>query len=284
MHEGAPLSLASGLYGAWFHVPDGMLGEQDTAMFSREIAAAVADARSLTSLGGPNMVVHDEFARKLNTSDDPHAYHGEHIDETAGLLIRAGVPILSASRILERDYSKNTAPLILHNPVGLPLDFAEALRKTTIALIVGTPATTAGFDAPKWNPAESLDPLGDGRFLKTELMPEEISKLASGMAGHADHPRISAAPEACIHFHHWLVSDGSLRILFGNIEVGAKPASFDLILPKAWLAGQGIARPILRDASGGSAEWPAEEQGKDFVFTLEIPADTSLVCTLGKSD
>jgi hypothetical protein len=229
------------------------------------------------------MVVHEEFARKLNTSDDPHAYHGEHIDETAGLLIRAGVPILSTSRILERDYSKNTAPLILHNPVGLPLDCAEALRKSTVALLVGTPATTAGFDAPKWNPAESLDPLGDGRFLKTELMPQEISKLVSGMSSQADQPRISAAPEACVHFHHWRVSDGSLRILFGNIEVGAKPARFELILPKAWLAGQGIDRPTLRDASDGSAEWSAEEWGKDFVFTLEVPADTSLVCTVGKS-
>jgi hypothetical protein len=284
MHEGAPLSLASGLYGAWFHVPDGMLGEQDSAMFSQEIAAAVADARSLSSVGGPNMVVHEEFARKLNLSDDPHAYHGEHIDETAGLLIRAGVPILSASRILERDYSKNTAPLILHNPVGLPLDFAESLRKATIALIVGTPATTTGFDAPKWNPVESLDPLGDGRFLKTELMPEEISNLASGMAFQANQPRISAAPEACVHFHHWRVSEGSLRILFGNIEVGAKPARFDLILPKPWLAGQGIDRPILRDASSGCAEWLAEDRGKEFVFTLEISADTSLVCTVGKSD
>jgi hypothetical protein len=41
--------------------------------------------------------------------------------------------------------------------------------------------------------------------------------------------------------------------------------------------------PILRDASGGSAEWLAEERGKGFVFTLEIPADTSLACTVVKS-
>ena len=114
-------------------------------------------------------------------------------------------------------------------------------------------------------------------------MPEEISRLVSGMAFQADQPRINANPEACIHFHHWRVSDGSLRILFGNIEVGAKPARFELILPKAWLAGQGIDRPILCDGSGGSAEWPAEERGKDFVFTLEIPVDTSLVCTIEKS-
>jgi hypothetical protein len=104
------------------------------------------------------------------------------------------------------------------------------------------------------------------------------------MAFQADQPRISAAPEACVHFHHWRVSEGSLRILLGNIEVGAKPARFDLILPKPWLAGQGIDRPILRDASSGCAEWLAEDRGKEFVFTLEIPADTSLVCTVGKSD
>lgn len=282
LREGAPLSLASGLYGAWFHVPDGMLGAQDAAMFSREIAAAVADARSLASVGGPNMVVHDEFARRCNTSADPHAYHGEHIDETVGLLIRAGIPILSASRILERDYSKNTAPLIVHNPVGLPLDFAEDLRNSPLALVVGTPATTAGFDAPKWDPVESLDPLGDGRFLKTELMPEEISRLAGGIAARSKEPRISAAPEACIHFHHWRVADGSHGILLGNIEVGAKPARFDLIFEKEWLAGQGIEHPALTEAAGGPGKWTPEDRGAQIVFTLEMAAELSLVCRLAQ--
>jgi hypothetical protein len=281
LREGAPLSLASGLYGAWFHVRDEMLGAQESAMLSREIDAAVADARSLASVGGPNMVVHDDFARRCNTSADPHAYHGEHIDETVGLLIRAGIPILSTSRILERDYSKNTAPLILHNPTGLPLDFAEDLRKSPLALVVGTPATTAGFDAPKWNPVESLDPLGDGRFLKTQLMPPEISRIVSEISSRAGGPRISAAPEACIHFHYWRTSDGSLRILLGNIDAGAQPARFDLIFDKAWMKELGITRPMLCESDACIEKRMPQDCGSQSTFSIEMAANLSLVFRVG---
>jgi len=280
MREGAPLSMASGLYGAMFHVGPKLLSAEETGILTREIAHAVEDARATTEIGGVNMVVHDQFARDCNYSASPHAYHGEHIDETVGLLIRAGIPILSSSRILERDYSKNTMPLLVHNPTGLPLDFLDALRKSRLALVVGTPETTAGFDAPVWNPVESLDPLGDGRFLRYQLMPLEISRIASGISSRAGGLRISAPPEACIHFHYWRARDGKFRILLGNIEAGAKLARFDLVFEMAWLKEQGTTRPVLSGSDGGIKKWMPRECGSHFTFAIEMAADLSLVLFL----
>lgn len=280
MKEGSPLSMGSGLYGAMFHVGNGLLGAAETAQFTGEIALAVEDARTTTGIGGINMVVHDGFARGCNHTADPHAYHGEHIDETAGLLIRAGLPILSSSRILERNYMQNTMPLLVHNPTGLPLDFADALKKSPLALVVGTPSTTTGFDAPVYNPVALLDPLGDGRYLRDQLMPSEIAQIATGIAAQLQEPRISAAPEDCLHFHYWRTDDGSLRLLLGNIEVGAKDVSFELIFGKEWLAGQGIAQAELSEITGGTGRWTPEDRGTEIAFRINLPADTSRVCRL----
>jgi hypothetical protein len=100
------------------------------------------------------------------------------------------------------------------------------------------------------------------------------------MAAGFRSPRISAEPEACIHFHFWRSFDGSLGILLGNIEAGAKPARFDLIFEKDWLAGQGIDRPALSEAAGGSGKWVPQDCGSQIVFPIEMAADVTFVCRL----
>jgi len=283
MQEAATLSLPSGLYGAWFHVRDSLLAAEDTALLTREIAAATADARAMTEIGGLNMVVHDEFARKCNCSADPHAYHGEHVDETAGLLIRAGLPILSSSRITERDYGRNTQPLVLHNPVGLPLDFRDALRKAPVALVIGPKAMAEGFDAPSWNPAEKLDQLGDGRYLRHTTMPAELAMLASTLNGSLAGPRILSAPEECVHFHYWQTGAGQWTVLLGNIEVGAVERVVKLHLPADWLVAQRLESPVLREHRHPANLWNPVREGEGAVFEIPLPIECSLVCVLESS-
>jgi hypothetical protein len=278
MHEGAPLSLASGLYGAMFHVGKDMLSAENVGTLTNELNLAVGDARDMADIGGVNIVVHDEYARSLNHSPDPHAYHGEHIDETAGLLIRAGIPILSSSRITERNYAKNTLPLLLHNPVALPLDCLAALKKTPLALVVGPSEFTVNFDSPSWNPAETVDPLGDGRYLKDHLMLPEISRLATEVSRRLTGPHIIAPPEACIHFHYWHGSDGALQMLFGNIEADARDAHFELVIGRQWLEEHGIPAEAKLEQFDGETFWEPTPNREGLVFSFSLGADLSLRC------
>lgn len=278
LREGSPLSLGSGLYGAMFHVGKDMLSAENVGTLTNELDLAVGDARKMAEIGGANIVVHDEYARSLNYSSDPHAYHGEHIDQTAGILIRAGIPILSSSRIMERNYAKNTMPLLLHNPVALPLDCLDALKKTSLALVIGPREVTAKFDAPSWNPAETLDPLGDGRFLKAHSMPPEISRVANQVSARLTGPRIIASPEACIHFHYWHLLDGSLQMLFGNIEYGASEARFELVIGKEWLEKHGFSAEAKLQQSDGDTFWEPTLGLEGLSFSINLDADVSIRC------
>ncbi len=278
LKEGAPLSMASGIYGSWFHVRDRMLSAEDTELLTRETEKAVTDARATTKIGGINMVVHDDFARRCNGSADPFAYHGENVDETAGLLVRAGLPILSSSRITERDFAKNNQPLLLHNPVNLPLDLLAALKRSPIALVVGSADTSAGFDALKWNPAEKFDPLGDGRRLRYELMPKEVSDLSSEVWKGIGGPRFLTSPGQCLHLQYWWTAEGSLMLLIGNIEVGAKSATVELLLPNEWLNDQKMSPGSLVDSSEPNRTWQPTRRDEGIVFTIDMAANTSLVC------
>lgn len=247
LREGHPLSLASGLYGAWFHVREQMLDVGSTRMLTAEIEVAVGDARAMVQPGGPELVIHDDYVRELNVSDNPFAYGGEHVDEAAGLLIRAGVSILSSSRILERDFKANRLPLILHHPVRLPLDVRAELAAANVVLVVGTKEHAEPFGVAAWNPADGFDPLGDAAALRENPRPEDAVRMAELVRRGDCGPRLEEPAGACIHFHYWKNVDGGWSILLGNIEVGALDGQVRIVFPEAWLSEQ-FSTPVFLSA------------------------------------
>lgn len=279
LREGAPLSLASGFYGAWFHVGETPLDAEGTARLVSELQEATSDARAMTEVGGANFVVHEGFCQARNVSEDPFVYTGENADEAVGLLIRAGLPILGASRIAERDYIANTAPLILHNPVALPLDLRDDLQNAQVALVLGREGAE-DFDALNWDVSKALDPLGDARVLRKVKMPEEAAEVARHLSGRLPGPLLVNAPESCLHFHYWLRGDGVWMFLLGNIEVGAEDAVAEIRLPKDWPEGASGQRLALAEVAANPQIWEGQAGEEYTRFFVPIEKKTSLVVRL----
>jgi hypothetical protein len=277
LREGCPLSLASGLYGAWFHVGEEALSENDTEWLCLELDHAVEDARSLTEMGGGNLVIHDESCRKMNVSSTPHATRGEHVDEIAGLLIRGGYPLLSSSRILEREFAKNEQPLLVHHLADLPLDVLKDLEETEVALHIGPQEDCPLPGVSVYNPVETLDPLGDGRYLRTDVMPGEVADWVKHLSRTSGGPALRNPAAQCVHFHYWKHSAGHWRFLLGNIEVDAGDTVAEIVIPLAWASRQEIHEPSLLHTDTCT---PPEVCEQSWVFRVPLPANTSCVCLL----
>jgi hypothetical protein len=252
LHEGARFALGSGFYASWFHVREEMLALDEVSDFSHEIEAATADARSLDACGGAMLVIHDDWARARNHSGNPHAYDGEHVDEAAGLLIRAGVPVHSAARITELDPADRDTPLVVHHPQNLPLDLAHELSHKKIVLTIGSAALNEGSGI-LWNPADDFDPLGDGRALRDQVLPGRTQEIANQLSRQLPGPYLENPATDLLHFVYWQ-SGGTWRFLLGNIEVGAVDRTVVVFLPQAWTQSHGIERPALR-LHGGGPQW-----------------------------
>lgn len=277
LREGRPLSLASGIYGSWFHVRKDLLDASSADLFAGEINRSVQDARALQLVGGPEFVLNDDWVRALNFAPDPHAYTGENVDEAVGFLIRGGVPVLSICRILERNFLQAQNPLILHHPFGIPLDIVDEIRSNPgVKLVIGPDA--AGFvpESNLWDTAEKLDPLGDGRVLRHARMPEEAAPWVEAL--RCSGPSIDAPASACVHFHYWLSAGGSWQFLLGNVEAGAGDVRFNIHVPCEWLGREQAekARLIHPDQTEVSRSLARDA----VIWSLELKANTSVILKL----
>jgi hypothetical protein len=255
-----------------------MLDADSTRNFTQEISQAVEDARRMEHPGGPNLVIHDDAVRARNFCSDPHAYQGEHVDEAIGLLIRKGVPVLSSSRILERNYRSNQAPMILHHPTDLPLDVRAELTAADVALVIGPAESAHGFLAPTWNPAEGYDPLGDASCLRETLVPEEVVRMAAMLSLRGGLPILEMPVECCVYFHYWRALDGGWRILIGNVECGATDVEVGLSFPLALISSE-LGKDVRLQTPDGIC-LTAERGKQALVWRIPLKKNCSIVLRL----
>lgn len=236
--EGSSYSMASGSYGAMFHIGQEMLEEESVNLFVHTLDAAVADARQCDEVGGYQLVVHDDLLRQWNKEGDLE-YHGEHVDELAGLMLRAGLPVMCSSRVKEHDHSKSELPLLVHHPRSLPLDLLEDLRCSDVALLVDDDQDHFQHVEHRCDPQKLYDPFGDARRLRYEAMPEELRETLDAMKSSFAGPKIGNAAEEQIYFLYWS-SGGRWTLMFANVEPESVDREVELKIPLAWLSERNL--------------------------------------------
>jgi hypothetical protein len=249
----------------------------------------------MSAVGGAVMALNEGYVRDLNHSDDPHCYHGEHTDEYAGLLVRGGVPVLAALRLGQTDLDRQEAPLVVGTPHRLPLDVIDGLlrlaRADRIAAVIGDDASIHPWllkDAHDvtWNPTASLDPFGDARRLRTDLMPADAIELSQMVKRCLRHlPKIDAPKESCVYFSYWKAT-GRWQFLLANVEPDARDVRVRLRLPETWLRSQvqthGAVSLSLPD--GSKLMRSSETTEPELEFSIVISADDSMRLLLENPD